>query len=738
MAADPILRRRELLALLGVSAAAAAASGGANPPAAQALSRTAARRPPSLNALPFKPLPGPLPLPVAGLSGTEQERLFSTITLDDRLVVPDGYRAELVAVWGEPVAAGRFGYNNDYLALRELGDGLALLTVNFEYISPRPWLEGFKEATGAELPGHAVIQALVKRGGAVDVPSLDPSDPLARQCRQLAAEALRDLGVGVIALRRDGEGSWRREPGRYDRRIDGLSGLEDPAALLRVSGPAAAVFRTRERLGYDDGLGDRVIGTFANCAGGVTPWGTVLSAEENIQDQVVEAVYADGSASSPAQLPFQFGEQRVKGLGNPFALAGNKYGWMVELDPQRPEQPAVKHSWLGRFRHEAVAVRAQAGEPLVVYSGCDRMGGHLYRFVSAGRIRDPADPANSRLLEDGRLEAARFDADGSGQWIPLAPATAVDPLLPSHFERHGVSQACRLPHSDRRQAGAESFSSDAQVADYRRRFPTLGDLYPGKGEQRMGAILIDAHLAASAAGATPSARPEDTDLDPLNGDLLVAFTAGGANDDGRADPAIFRGPAGEASWPHGWILRLSDGGPEAGSRFRWSMASTGGTPWQGGAGFSNPDNLAFDRAGNLWMVTDHSGRGSEIQQFGNNGCWLLPRSGPAAGEALLFATGPMECELCGPCFDAAETSLFLAVQHPGEVNGTRAGEAREGQGYPLVNRDGRTFEQLRWVPLGSNWPSGVPGRPPRPGVVAIRRLDSAPLLAPASPRPSDP
>ena len=100
MAADPLLRRRELLALLGISAAAAAASGGANLPAAQALSRTAARRPPSPSSLPFKPLPGPLPLPVAGLSGAEQQRLFSAITLDDRLVVPDGYRAELVAVWG--------------------------------------------------------------------------------------------------------------------------------------------------------------------------------------------------------------------------------------------------------------------------------------------------------------------------------------------------------------------------------------------------------------------------------------------------------------------------------------------------------------------------------------------------------------------------------------------------------------------------------------------------------------
>ena len=126
-----------------------------------------------------------------------------------------------------------------------------------------------------------------------------------------------------------------------------------------MSGPAAAVLRQRKRQGYDDGLADEVIGSFANCAGGQTPWGTVLSAEENFQTQVVEAVYADGSSPSPARRPFRFDGRRLEGLGNPFGLAGNKYGWMVELDPRRPQQAAVKHSWLGRFRHEAVAVRAR-------------------------------------------------------------------------------------------------------------------------------------------------------------------------------------------------------------------------------------------------------------------------------------------------------------------------------------------------------------------------------------------
>ncbi|MGB5135049.1 MAG: alkaline phosphatase PhoX, partial [Prochlorococcaceae cyanobacterium] len=678
----------------------------------------------------FEPLPGPMPLPGDGRSAAQQRELYGRIAIDDRLVVPEGYRSDLLFTWGEPLADGRFGFNNDYLAYTPLADGRALLTVNFEYISPQVWMEGYAEATGETLPFEALREALAPRGGRVDVAGLAADDPLRQPLLAVASAAMADLGIGVAGFGCDSSGTWRAVPGRYDRRITGLSGLQRPEERLRCSGPAATVFRRPQRLGYDDGLGDRVIGSFANCAGGQTPWGTVLSAEENIQSHVVERVYADGSSPPPGERPFRFDGTRLEGLGNPFALAGNKYGWMVELDPRRPEQPAVKHSWLGRFRHEAVAVRATAGQPLVVFSGCDRHGGHLYRFVSEELVRDPADPANSRLLERGRLEAAVFKPDGTGRWVALAPETPLAPLLPSHYERFDLSQPTLLPHRDRSQPGAEALASDAAVAAYLQLHRSLADLYPGQGDERQGAILIDAHLAANAVGATPAARPEDTDIDPRSGDLLIAFTAGGSDAEGRADPAIFRGPQGEASWPYGWVMRLQDGLQRGdASGFRWSMVATGGTPWQGGMGFANPDNLAIDRAGNVWMVTDRStGSSSDLDVFGNNACWLFPASGPRAGEALLFATGPMECELCGPCFDREESTLFLAVQHPGETHGTRQRGGEEIQAHTLEDRDGGRFEQLRQVPLGSNWPSPVLGRPPRPGVVAIRRLDGRPLL----------
>ncbi|MCP9835300.1 DUF839 domain-containing protein [Cyanobium sp. Aljojuca 7A6] len=721
------MNRRDLLSLLGIGACSFAH---AALPSAAAKTVGAATR-----ETPFPVVPTPLPVATDGLDADSQQRRYARIELEDRLVLPDGFRADVVAVWGDPVAEGRFGFNNDHLSFLALAADRALLTVNFEYISARAWREGYAEAVGGTLPFEGVIEALAARGGRVDAASLPAGDPLLENMRQLAEAAMADLGLGVIELERQPGGPWRRRTGRFDRRITGLSGWRDPAQRLRSSGPAAAVFRRRERLGYDDGLGDAIIGSFANCAGGETPWGTVLSAEENLQSQVPEAVHADGSSVSPAERPFAYDGQRLDGLGNPFGLAGNKYGWMVEIDPRRPEQAAVKHSWLGRFRHEAVAVKAVAGQPLIVYSGCDRHGGHLYRYVSDATIRDPADPANSALFTAGRLEVARFDpplpagGEGRGRWLPLEPSSPVAPLPPSHFTRFGLEQAILLPHSDRLRPGAEAFSSDAAVADYRRRFQTLADLYPGQGEERMGAILIDAHLAACAIGATPAARPEDTVIDPASGDLLIAFTAGGGSGDGRADPAIFRGPQGQPTWPYGWIMRLADEDAAPAGGFRWRLVATGGAPWQGGLGFANPDNLSIDRLGNIWMVTDRSTKSVDLDLFGNNSCWVLPSRGPHAGEAFCFATGPMESELTGPCFDSGEATLFLAVQHPGEDHGARpSAEAREAQAHRLVDRSGRPFEQLRWVPQGSNWPSGVPGRAPRPGVVAIRRLAGGPLL----------
>lgn len=309
-------RRTLLLQILGFSGASLAV------PLSVATARTAP-------STPLPPLRLPLPLPVDGLDAATQRQVYARTVVDDRLTVPAGFGTDVLAVWGDPLADGRFGMNNDFLAFFPQPDDTALLTVNFEYISFRNWREGLKEVVPNAPDVHQLIQSLADRDGRIDASTLAAADPLRALVVAVAATAMADLGIGVSTLRKDSAGRWRREPGPRDRRLTGLSGLTDPGQLLRCSGPAAAVFRRPQRLGYNDGLGDRVVGTFANCAGGQTPWGTLLSAEENVQDHVVEAVYADGSSPPPSERPFRCDGERLSGLGNPFALAGNKYGWIV-------------------------------------------------------------------------------------------------------------------------------------------------------------------------------------------------------------------------------------------------------------------------------------------------------------------------------------------------------------------------------------------------------------------------
>jgi secreted PhoX family phosphatase len=276
------------------------------------------------------------------------------------------------------------------------------------------------------------------------------------------------------------------------------------------------------------------------------------------------------------------------------------------------------------------------------------------------------------------------------------------------------------------------FFADQAVADYQGQFQTLGDLYPVKAELQQGAILVDAHYAANAVGVTPTARPEDTEILP-DGSLVIAFTAGWpSKDDGGCDRRVFQGPNGETPYELGWIMRLQESGDRSDAlTFRWRMLATGGEPAAGGLGFANPDNLAIDGRGDLWMVTDMSTskhnqpfertaktpNNQTLGAFGNNSLWYLPLRGTAAGQAFPFALGPMDSELTGPVFSQDQKTLFLAVQHPGEVNGLRQQSTVE---IPLTTTQGEPFTQTRTVPLLSHWPGGGEA-PPRPAVVAIQR-----------------
>jgi len=161
-------------------------------------------------------------------------------------------------------------------------------------------------------------------------------------------------------------------------------------------------------------------------------------------------------------------------------------------------------------------------------------------------------------------------------------------------------------------------------------------------------VLMRCREAAAAIKATPIDRPEDCEVHPLDGALYVALT------NNKKHGNLF-----------GQIVRLleDDDNPE-GESFRFELLLAGGPQ----TGLACPDNLCFDRQGNLWVACDMSssaiGKGA-YRSFGNNGFFMVPTRGPAAGEAYQFASGPIDAELTGPWFIESGDTLFLSVQHPG-------------------------------------------------------------------------
>ncbi|WP_400161835.1 PhoX family protein [Brevibacillus sp. TJ4] len=162
-------------------------------------------------------------------------------------------------------------------------------------------------------------------------------------------------------------------------------------------------------------------------------------------------------------------------------------------------------------------------------------------------------------------------------------------------------------------------------------------------------VLINCREAAQAVGATPMDRPEDLEVHPIDGSVFIALT----NNDKHGNF-------------YGQIVRLFEkDNNHAGEDFTFEIFAAGGPQ----SGFSAPDNLAFDSAGNLWVVTDISSSSTNTgiyTPFGNNGVFFIPTIGEHKGDAVQFASGPVGAEMTGPWFTPDEKTLFLAVQHPGE------------------------------------------------------------------------
>jgi secreted PhoX family phosphatase len=785
--------RRQLLVFFGSSAAATALAptvgeklfGGGNPNLAEAVQ--------PLGVTPVR-LPHPLPIYQTSRSFLPQGRAQGTVlpaaadpaltqyTVLDDVVVPPEYERYVIVRWGDrvfPNPEEYFGFNCDYTGFVPVtgpnGSGNdGYLTVNHEYV-------GYPISRFApETPADVVTAEFPEAG-----PLVISGFPTVQGSLALLGEFYYNQGMSVVRIRKNGSGRYAVVRDPKNRRYHGLSGLGINAQRTDNyrsitswgsksyqrgdqnysvgTGPAATqVFNLSA-----DGLGNKIIGTAYNCSGGTTPWGTILTAEENFQGSalffmgVTEEVRPNGT-----QTGYTTGTS-----GAAFGLVGEKYGWMVEIDPADPSFRSRKHTWLGRFRHENITMRAEAGKKLVAYMGCDRRGGHTWKFVSTGTVSSPTSKSNSQLWENGILYVAKFNANGTGTWIPLLLNTPTNPIRPSELASVELAERgtatrngfIRLPR--RNGIAGQTTDGGAFNVDLTNEATALAG-YQGKTGANFytsqGAMLCDAYLAANLVGGTPTARPEDLEVNPRNPrEVFIAYTDGAPGSDGYPDSRVFivskyKAAVTTAQQSGGLYKIIEDSADSTGLTFRWERLLQGGeAASQPGDGFANVDNLAFDTQNNIWGVTDmstslHNGfvtgaagnpttinhtvvgdASTLVGVFGNNWVFYVPLSGPNAGEVVPFAYGPPRCEMTGPTFIG--DTLILAVQHPGEDCPFTPNRTLT-RSIEMLKLDGTLFNQTRSVPRGSNWPSnleGNPSGPPRPSVIGVRRKSGGATFLPA-------
>jgi secreted PhoX family phosphatase len=570
----------------------------------------------------------------------------------DALTTPDGYGQSVVIRWGDAVEQGapsfdfwkqtaaaqakQFGYNNDFVGLiPQDAQGIRnLLVVNHEYTT--------------EVHMFPADQ-------------YNPANPTEEQVK--IAWAAHGLSV-VQTFRDPARGALRAVPSKYNRRItlDTVFELRGPAA-------GSAFLQTSA-----DPSGRKVRGTQNNCSGGVTPWGTVLSGEENFNqyfanaDLVTEPVAAArlkryGFTSGASTRKWERFDKRWDVAREPNET--NRFGWVVEIDPNDPDSTPVKHTALGRFKHEAATVKITEDGRVAVYSGDDERFDYIYKYVSKGKYKKGqsalARRHNSALLDDGTLYVAKFTGD--------SPATEIDGTgkLPSDGEFDGTGEW--LPLASGNKSYVDGFTADE--------------------------VYVFTRLAADKVGATKMDRPEDIEPNPVNGRIYAALTNN--SDRGAAGKAGVDEANPRKINKNGHILEWEeDRGDAASTRFSWRLllvcgdpaaADTyfGGFPKDQVSPISCPDNVAFDSGGNLWIATDGNALGA------NDGLFSVPVEGPERGHVKQFLSVPVGAETCGPV--VTDHLVLVAVQHPGENAASSANPT-------------------------SHWPDGGTSQP-RPAIVSV-------------------
>jgi len=457
-------------------------------------------------------------------------------------ISPD-YEYEVLIPWGEPLEPGGPAFNWPPTAAdqaRQIGighDGMAFFPID------QKECESFKDKFKRRHHGrrgndHGMLAINHEFGGNSHV--LGKSSPESLEEVRVSQHA-HGVSIVEIAKSHGRHGKWRQVESSNARRIH----VNTPVTF---SGPVAghALLQTP--------AGNIPLGTVNNCSSGPTAWGTYLTCEENFngyfgatnREQTwipTESHQRYGFSSGGFGYGWEQFDARFD-LSNPdYQNEENRFGWVVEIDPFDATQTPVKRTALGRVKHEGATTVIGQDNRAVVYMGDDQRFDYIYKFVSAGDYKQML-AAGKSPLDEGTLYAARFNADGSGDWLPL---NLDNPDLAARF------------------------------AD-------------------MGELLVNTRIAADIAGATPMDRPEWTTVAP-NGDVYCTLT-----NNSRRTEADAANPM--APNPDGHIIRWHDTEQHTGTSFNWDIFLIAETTHGTEESFASPDGIWADPEGRLFIQTD--------------------------------------------------------------------------------------------------------------------------------------
>jgi secreted PhoX family phosphatase len=525
----------------------------------------------------------------------------------DEVVVPAGYTARAFIPWGTPILGSYPDFVPGGNSADEQEQQVGMHHDGMHFFALHRGRRGNQH--GLMVVNHEYTDENYLHTGTSTTP--DVADWTAEMVRKSQAAH----GVSVVEVEQGEPGEWSVLRGRLNRRITANTAMS-------FAGPAAGheLVRTSR-----DPQGLTPVGTINNCSHGVTPWNTYLTCEENFNGYfaVEPGDYTDEQQALNSRYGvggdrYNWGRHDERFVVTPEeANEPNRFGWVVEIDPFDPLSRPVKRTALGRVKHESAYVHVARGGRVVVYTGDDQVNEHVYKFVSDLNWQSARARGRSPL-DEGTLYVARFNDDGSGEWLPLV---------------HGQN----------------GLTAENGFAD-------------------QGEVLVKTRLAADQVGATRMDRPEWVSVDPNTGMVYLTLTNNKSSSKqmSAVNPRMPQNP-----WGH--IARWREaGGDHAATTFEWDLFLIAGQGRESDDGstiaeedaFGSPDGIWSDPDGRVWIQTDGTQPEAANDQMLAANPYVTDDTG--APQIKRFLTGVTGCEVTGVITTPDQRTMFVNIQHPGD------------------------------------------------------------------------